>query len=85
MARRRSRRSAGEGAVYERPERGTWVAALIMGFDAHGRPVRCTKTINTKGAAQTWLLEQQAALRGGSGASCGTASRRTTRRHATRW
>lgn len=66
MARRRSRRSPGEGAVYERPERGTWVAAIVVGFDERGGQVRRTKTTTTKGAAQAWLLDQQAALRGGA-------------------
>mgnify|MGYP001032310574 CR=1 FL=1 len=66
MARKRNRRAPGEGAVYERPERGTWVAALIVGFDERGQPLRRTKTTRTKGEAQAWLLEQQAALHGGA-------------------
>lgn len=66
MARKRNCRSPREGAVYERPERGTWVAALIVGFDDRGRPLRRTKTTRTKSEAQAWLLEQQAALHAGA-------------------
>lgn len=67
MARkRRKRRSPGEGAVYERPDRGTWVAALIVGFNERGGYRRRTKTFTTKLAAQEWLAEQQAALRAGA-------------------
>jgi len=65
MARKRNRRAPGEGAVYERPERGTWVAAVIVGFDERGQPLRRTKTTRTKTEAQTWLTAQQATLNSG--------------------
>lgn len=31
MPRKRNRRAPGEGAIYERPERGTWMAAIVPG------------------------------------------------------
>src|SRR5690606_20507000 len=46
--------------------RGTWVAALIVGFNERGGYRRRTKTFTTKLAAQEWLAEQQAALRAGA-------------------
>lgn len=58
----RRRRSPGEGAIYERPDRGTWVAALVVAIHDDGTFKRRTKTFTTKGEAQAWLSAQQAAL-----------------------
>lgn len=67
MARKRKgrRRSPGEGSVYERPDRGTWVATLVVTTFDDGSYQRRTKTFRTKTEAQAWLAAQQAALRDG--------------------
>lgn len=66
MSRKRNRRAPGEGSIYYRSDRDAWVAAIVVALDDRGHPIRRTKTTRTKGAAQAWLLEQQAALRGGA-------------------
>lgn len=65
MPRKRHRRAAGEGSIYYRADRDTWVAAIVIGFDEHGRPLRRTKTTRAKAEAMAWLTAQQAVLNSG--------------------
>lgn len=66
MARKRkSRRSPGEGSIWERSDTGRYQAAVVVGYTPTGNPRRVRKSFDTKTEASEWIAEQQAALKSG--------------------
>lgn len=69
MARKRNRRSPGEGSVFLRPDTGKYQASQAVGVTPRGNIRRISKSFDTRSEAVAWLAEQQAAI--GRGASIG--------------
>ena len=59
------RRSPGEGTLRYRDDRDQWEAGITIGELQSGHPRRLRKLFDSKTAAQTWLIEQQAAKQRG--------------------
>jgi integrase len=61
------RRSPGEGSIRNRLKtRGSFEAAVVVGYLENGNPKRISQSFPTKAAAQDWLLEQQNKLKSGT-------------------